>query len=253
VISATGSNGALEQSYRRHSAQGAQALERLSTGKRINRPKDDPAGFVAAETIRSEIVSLRAELKVVGRQRAATRQEQSSLTHMQNQLLELQGVVAGAADGLLTAEQRELYQQEINIALQAIDRINQQRMNRAAKSGGTPSPVGDVTAPLEGAADVGQLQVAARAQSDTVNLSRAALAAYEKYELNVRQHVAEDALVHHAEALSQIEDADFAEEASNLAAAQVLTESTLQAMRITRELNAEHIEALLEGVDEVVE
>ncbi len=31
------------------------ALERLSTGVKINRGKDDPAGLIASETLRSEI------------------------------------------------------------------------------------------------------------------------------------------------------------------------------------------------------
>lgn len=39
------------------------AVEQLSTGKRINRPSDDPAGFVAAEEIRGELIELRSETR----------------------------------------------------------------------------------------------------------------------------------------------------------------------------------------------
>lgn len=33
-------------------------LERLSTGLRINRGKDDPAGLIASESLRSELVGI---------------------------------------------------------------------------------------------------------------------------------------------------------------------------------------------------
>jgi flagellin len=36
------------------------ALERLSTGLRINRGKDDPAGLIASENLKAEITSLNA-------------------------------------------------------------------------------------------------------------------------------------------------------------------------------------------------
>jgi flagellin len=251
VLSASSNTGALEQSYRRHSAGAQQALERLSTGKRINRPKDDPAGFMSAEKIRSEIVRLRAELKVVGRQRAATRQEQSALKNIQDQLTELQGLLVGAADGLLTAEQRQMYEHEIDAALKAVQRINQQRLERAAEIRQEAPSVGETLAKRD-RDDLSAFQHAVRAENDTVSISRAGLAAYEKYELDVRQRLAEDAIVVNTTILSQIEDADIAEETSNLATSQVLAESALAAISISRELNAEHIEALLEGVEENV-
>lgn len=39
------------------------ALERLSTRKRINHAKDDPAGLVAVEELRGELTDLHANLK----------------------------------------------------------------------------------------------------------------------------------------------------------------------------------------------
>jgi flagellin len=248
VISASANTGALEQNYRRHVAGANQALERVTTGKRINRPKDDPAGFMSAEKIRSEIVRLRAELKVVGWQRSATRQEQSALKNIQDQLTELQGLLVGAADGLLTAEQREMYQHEIDAALKAVHRINEQRMERAAELNRPASPVGETLSKLD-QDNLGLFQQAVRAESDSVSISRAGLAAYEKYELDVKEQLTLDAIVVNTATLSMIEDADIAEETANLATSQVLAESALTAISISRELNAEHIEALLDGVE----
>jgi flagellin-like hook-associated protein FlgL len=252
VISATPNTAALEASYRRHSAGIQQSVEKLSTGKRINRPKDDPAGFMSAEKIRSEIVRLRAELKVIGRQRSATRQEQSLLKNIQDQLTELQGLLVGAADGLLTAEQRELYSREIDAALKAVQRINDQRLEQAANIRQTVPSFGDTLARMD-RDDLGRFQSAVEAEGDAVSISRAGLAAYERYELDVRQRLTEDAIVINMQTLSMIEDVDVAEEASNLATSQVLAESALMAIGISQSLNAQHIEALLESVDEVVE
>ena len=62
-ISATAGATKYVQSVRKAAAKVDQALERLSTGKRINRASDDPSGFVSAEGFRSELVRLQAELK----------------------------------------------------------------------------------------------------------------------------------------------------------------------------------------------
>lgn len=41
-----------------------QSLARLSTGLRINRGKDDPAGLIASENLRSEKAGINAALKL---------------------------------------------------------------------------------------------------------------------------------------------------------------------------------------------
>lgn len=252
VLSSIGNSGTLIQSYRRNNANADRALERLTTGKRINRPSDDPAGFVSAELIRGEIVKLRAELKSVGYRRSAVRMEQSALSNIQGQLTDLKGLLVGAADGLLTTEQRQVFEHEIDSALQSIERIEKQRADSTLNGGSSANGVAAALAGVD-ASNPEAAAFAVEAQTDSVSFSRAALAAYEKYELNVRQYLAEDSLVTHTEALSQIEDADFAVEASNLAASQVLADAALIAMSISREQFADHIEALLEGVEAVVE
>jgi len=158
----------------------------------------------------------------------------------------------GAADGLLTADQRDIYQKEIDAALKAVQQINQQRLEQAAEVNRPVAPAVTTLTRLD-RDDLGGFQQAVRGEADTVSFSQASLAAYEKNELDVRQRLAEDAIVVNTQSLSMIEDADIAEETANLAASQVLAESALMAMKFTRELNAEHVEALLEGVEEVLE
>src|SRR5688500_5933112 len=107
---------------------------------------------------------------MVGRQRSATRQEQSALGNIQDQLVELQGLLVGAADGLLTAEQREMYNREVDAALKAVQRINLQRMERAAEINRPASPVGETLSKLD-RDDLGAFQQAVRGESDLVSIS----------------------------------------------------------------------------------
>lgn len=51
----------LVRNYARNNQRVGVAVEQLSTGKRINRPADDPSGFVAAEGIRGELIDLRSQ------------------------------------------------------------------------------------------------------------------------------------------------------------------------------------------------
>jgi hypothetical protein len=68
VISSTrGGSLQFQNSLQRNNANAQRALERLSTGKRINRPSDDPSGFVGAEELRGEIARLEGELKGIPR------------------------------------------------------------------------------------------------------------------------------------------------------------------------------------------
>jgi hypothetical protein len=53
----------LVQNYERSQERVGVSVEQLSTGKRINRPSDDPSGFVAAEEIRGELIELRSETR----------------------------------------------------------------------------------------------------------------------------------------------------------------------------------------------
>ena len=57
-------------------------------------------------------------------------------------------------------------------------------------------------------------------------------------------------LVTHTAALSLIEDADFAEEAANLASSQVLTAGALAAIGLSGRMAAEQIGALIEGAEQ---
>lgn len=100
------------------------SLERLSTGFRINRGSDDPAGLIASEKLRSEKASLTAAIGNAERAEQVVNVAEGGLQEVQNLLLEVQSLVtASANDAGLSAEELAANQQQVDQILQTIDRI----------------------------------------------------------------------------------------------------------------------------------
>ncbi len=100
------------------------SLERLSTGLRINRGSDDPAGLIASENLRSEKVAISAAIGNAERADQMINIAEGGLQEVNALLLELQGLVTTTANdaGLSTAE-KEANQLQVDSVLQTIDRI----------------------------------------------------------------------------------------------------------------------------------
>jgi flagellin len=100
------------------------SLERLSTGFRINRGSDDPAGLIASEKLRSEKVTLAAAIGNAERAEQVVNVAEGGLQEVQNLLLEVQSLVtASANDAGLSTEERDANQLQIDQILQTVDRI----------------------------------------------------------------------------------------------------------------------------------
>lgn len=99
-------------------------LERLSTGLRINRGKDDPAGLIASETLRSEINGIRQAIDNSQRAINVMSTAEGALNEVSSLLLNLQALVVEIANrGALTDPEIEADQLEIDSLLASIDRI----------------------------------------------------------------------------------------------------------------------------------
>ncbi len=99
-------------------------LERLSTGLRINRGKDDPAGLIASETLRSEIRAISQGISNSERAINVISTTEGALNEASALLLQLQALlVATANKGALTSEEIAANQLEIDSLLASIDRI----------------------------------------------------------------------------------------------------------------------------------
>lgn len=101
------------------------ALERLSTGLRINRGKDDPAGLIASETLRSEKAGLNAAIGNAERSEQVVNIAEGGLQEVSNLLTELQGLITTSANSAgLSTEEKEANQLQIDSILQTIDRVS---------------------------------------------------------------------------------------------------------------------------------
>jgi flagellin len=101
-----------------------QALERLSTGLRINRGADDPAGLIASENLRSEQKALGQAVANADRADQVLNIAEGGLQEVSSLLLELQGLLtASASEAGLSKEEKDANQLQIDSILQSVDRI----------------------------------------------------------------------------------------------------------------------------------
>ena len=101
-----------------------QSLARLSTGLRISRGKDDPAGLIASENLRSEKAGIGAALKNAERADQVVNIAEGGLQEVSSLLTELQGLLTTSAnDAGLADSEKEANQLQIDSILQTIDRV----------------------------------------------------------------------------------------------------------------------------------
>ncbi len=101
------------------------ALERLSTGLRINRGKDDPAGLIASENLRSEQRSLTQAIANAERADQVMNIAEGGLQEVSGLLTELQSLLTQTASSAgLSVEEKNANQLQVDSILQTIDRIS---------------------------------------------------------------------------------------------------------------------------------
>lgn len=100
------------------------ALTRLSTGLRINTGKDDPAGLIASEALRSDITSLNKAVSNTNRASQIIATADSALGQVSSLLNNVRGLVVEAANkGALSDSEIAANQLQIDSSLEAINRI----------------------------------------------------------------------------------------------------------------------------------
>ncbi len=223
--------------YQRNSERTQTSLERLSTGKRINHPKDDPAGFVAAEGLRQDLADLKQKLGDISIERAQSHIRQSGLADIQNALTELRGRLDSTTGGLFTADQRATLEDEIDTTVEAINRI--------AKLTGNAGPVDFNTNGTSLASNPNAAGLVDD-KSQAVTSQQVALAANESANLNTFEHLYQDQIAITSEALSQVEDTDFAAESANLVQSQVMSQSSMAALAYSSRQLVDQIKSLLD-------
>src|SRR5688572_27719373 len=100
-------------------------LERLSSGLRINRGADDPAGLIASEGLRSEIAGISQAIDNSSRASNVIATAEANLGEIASLLLNMKELIVEAANtGALSSEEIKANQLQIDSAIQSITRIS---------------------------------------------------------------------------------------------------------------------------------
>src|SRR6201994_2784333 len=102
-----------------------QSLQRLSSGLRINRGADDPAGLIASESLRSEIAGINQAVDNSQRASNVISTAEGALNEVASLLLNVKSLVVQAANtGALSPEEIQANQLQVDSAVQSITRIS---------------------------------------------------------------------------------------------------------------------------------
>jgi len=244
------------------------SLERLSTGLRINRAADDPAGLVSSEHLRTQLEQLDAESRALSRAEHISATADASMGVAADLLVEAEGLAVAAANtaGMSDAE-REAYQMQMDSVVQSVARIA-----ATTTFNGTPLmdgsfsvSVGDASVSVPSAdpsdlgriddgaggthtladtgsggainlvnGDIGAAQDSIRAARSQLTSAQGRLGAFVKHTIGPAWTANRIAFENTTAAHSMIRDADFAAEAANLARGGLLAAASMGAMMVDR-------------------
>ncbi|UCE66559.1 MAG: flagellin [Candidatus Zixiibacteriota bacterium] len=100
------------------------SYEKLSSGMKINRASDDPAGLVISEKMRSRIAEISQLIRNIEYQNNKYTVAESGLASMQVNLQEIRDVALAASDeGVVTDDMRAAYQTIVNRNIEGFNNI----------------------------------------------------------------------------------------------------------------------------------
>ena len=253
------------------------AMERLSSGKRINSASDDAAGMAVAAKLRADVRSLNQAVRNANDAVSLVNTYDGASAEIESILVRMRELAVQTANGTYEDADRELAQEEIDALALEIDRIaTNTTFNRqyiASGSGGSSGTFTFRVGPQSGSADdvdvnlaslkaedlgsgVGSLSVSsATGASDAVADIDAALTTLASARavagafINRLGHTVsnlQNVSQRTSEALSGVEDADYAAESAALARGMVLAQAGT-AMLAQANQSPQYILTLLRG------
>jgi len=227
------------------------AMERLSTGKRINSAKDDAAGLAIASSMTSSIRGMTQAIRNANDGVSMAQTAEGALSEVTNMLHRIRELAVQSASGTYSDDDRTNLQAEVTeLTGQISDILANTKFNGVVLFDGSAGSSGDVTIQTGStSADTVTLSLSAVDLDDavdidisdqddasdalatlddsliTINTARATLGAaqsrLESVVNNLTQNVA-----NLTDARSRIEDADFSSETAALAKAQILNQAS---------------------------
>ncbi len=252
----------------------AGSLEKLSTGKRINHGKDDPAGLITSENFRAVLATLEAETRIVQRVDAVANVADGAMAEISGLLVEAKGLaVASANTAGMSKEEIQANQMQLDSVMNSINRITGSTNfagnalldgNASFTVDGETLDIGSTQTSALGNTVVGadtftladlssggalnlengNLEAASQAISNAISqvaTQRGVIGAYQKNTLGSLLNHKKVAIENIAAANSVIRDTDYAKETAALARAQTLVKSSLGVMAMMNLINKQAI------------
>lgn len=132
------------RNYTIHNDRIAKAMERLSTGRRINRAADDPAGLAVSERLRMQLTLLGTDQRAAIDYQSALSVADGALGEIHSILNRMDELAGLAANGSLTDQDRAIMDKEYQQLLDEINRtglsttFNQSKVFGDVKNSDTP-------------------------------------------------------------------------------------------------------------------
>lgn len=230
-------------------------LERLATGKKINRAADDPSGLITVTDIASRQKSIETRRTRIAFEQTYLGALDGAKSVVSDLLIDLKGaVVAGANRGGLTAEEREALQIETDSILHTINGLgNTAQFNGQRLLDGLSADSLNLSSLFTG----GDHDLSSDALEDAASFVDAAInrVATDRATAGnrARELESEDrTLASELEAItgirSSIEDTDYAAETSALVRSQMLEQASTFVTLLARDMKAQTVLTLLNGV-----
>jgi len=217
-----------------HQSSVATSLERLATGKQVNRASDDPSGIVAIDAFKARITVINKKIEGFEFEEARLGATEGGLSVIQDMVLGLQGLnVTGAnGAGLSEAEKEGLLIE----AQSVIDGIGFTTTNTFFNGhqvlAGLAPDLGGLIEAID--ADPEKAQQIIDDAVNEVSGKRGAIG-NRLNQIDSERNTLLSELEGNSEALSAIEDTDYAKESAALVRAQILEQATIKAILVERE------------------
>ena len=224
------------------------AMERLSTGKRINSAKDDAAGLAISSSMTSQIRGMNQAIRNANDGISLAQTADGALNEVTNMLQRIRELAVQSASGTYSDDDRANLQAEVaELGAQIDDIVGNTKFNGVAVFGS-----GDVTVSIQtgyGSSDQTDLVISGLDVSDAsgadisdaddaadvlddvddalkaVASTRASLGAGQSRLDSIVNNLSNN-VANLSDARSRIEDADFSAETTNLAKAQILSQAS---------------------------
>lgn len=198
------------------------AFEKLSSGLRINRASNDPAGLVISEIMRSQIAGIAQQIRNIEYQNNKYATAEGSLATMQLNLQEMRDVALAASnEGVVTDEMRGAYQSVLDRNLEGYNNIIENTyFGTQSLLDGSEGSVADIkeltSLDITDPAQAERAIVAIDKKIDEILNVRAEIGAKQKYEFGSQKANLQTEMINLAQSESAIRDTDYAKEFLNV-------------------------------------